>query len=108
MYEGTNSRLGHYPGNLLRAHHLITSPVIKTASINWSEFGKNGFFVCSNLNDRKSLFRFSHRELKIAPGDAVPARVREHLAAIKESELAPYPVFWQTVSDKGLLCQLGG
>ena len=56
-------------------------------------------------NDRKSLFKFSHRELKIAPRDAVPARVREPPAAVRESELVPYPVFYETISDNGLLCQ---
>jgi hypothetical protein len=47
----------------------------------------------------------SYRELKIAPDNAVPARVREPLAAIRESELAPYPVFGERLSDNGLLCQ---
>ena len=56
-------------------------------------------------NDRKSLFKFSHHKLKTAPRDAVPARGREPPAAIRDSEPAPYPVFCETISDNGLLCQ---
>ncbi len=56
-------------------------------------------------NDSKSLFKFRHHKLKIAPRDAVPARAREPPAAVRESELALYPVFCETISDNGLLCQ---
>ena len=53
-------------------------------------------------NDRKSLVKFRRRELKIAPRDAVPAGVREPPAAVRENELAPYPVFCETIADNGL------
>ena len=66
-----------------------------------------GYFrpVLPSLNDRKSLFRFSHRELKIAPGDAVPARLLRLLAPITQSRLARYPLLAGTVSDNVVLCQ---
>lgn len=53
---------------------------------------------------RKSLFRFSHRELEISPHNAMPVRARKQ-AAVNDSELAPYPVFGETISDNRLLCQ---
>jgi hypothetical protein len=69
-------------------------PIMRNKDIFFSRFRRYyGLQVKSDddQNDsRKSLFTFSHRELKIAPGDAVPARVREPLAGIRESELATY------------------
>ncbi len=57
-------------------------------------------------NDRKSLFKFSHHKLKIAPRDAVPARGREPPAAIREkANRLRTPVFCETISDNRLLCQ---
>ena len=64
-------------------------------------------------SDRKLLFRFSHRELKIVPGDAVPVcRAQagqpafENLQQLsKKTNWLRTPFFGEAVSENGGLCQ---